>query len=285
MGKYIIILIILAAMLSSCEKSSFEIPNYDTQIVVDGKIEQNQAPIIFLTYSAAYFSDIDSASLRKLVATRAKVTIDDGTHSEVLTLRPNKEYFPPYYYTGIEIKGEVGKTYSLTVELEGKTLTAETTIPEPVKLDSVWFEIQDSDTTGFIYLKFKDNADEKNYYRTYTRNLNESEKFVPTYVANYDDRLFNGEEIEVALYKGNLNPLLREDPLYFKTNQVITLKACSIDKASFDFWYTMDQEMARAGNPFASSNIKVKSNIVGGLGIWAGYGVSYYDVVTKEAAE
>ena len=75
--NYLYILIIVTIALgSSCNNDlNIDIPEQDDKIVIDGWIEQNKKATVFLTANAPYFSSIDSASLRSLVLTRAKVTM------------------------------------------------------------------------------------------------------------------------------------------------------------------------------------------------------------------
>ena len=70
----------------------------DDLIVVDGVIEQGRQARVFVTRNAPYFSSIDSAGLRDLVLSRAKVTLTDGDQSEILILRRDNRFFPPFYY-------------------------------------------------------------------------------------------------------------------------------------------------------------------------------------------
>lgn len=280
---YIIFLILFVqGMMLSCEDYELNLPDYKSKIVVDGWIEQNHSARVILTLSAAYFSEIDSLSLRNLVITRAKVTVSDGENEEVLTLRPNNAYFPPYVYEGSRIKGEPGKTYFLEVVYAGQVITASTTIPEPVYLDSVWFQLDEGmDSLGFIWAHFKDDGNEKNYYRLLTKRKNIDARYIPVFIPNFDDKFFNGESMDFAIYKGSENPLVRDDVIHFTLGDTILLKVNAIDKITYDFWMSAQQEAINAGNPLASSNAKLVTNIDDGLGIWAGYGVSNYQVVAE----
>jgi Domain of unknown function (DUF4249) len=280
-GVYIIL--ILSLFTFSCSDFELDLPEYESKIVVDGWIEQDQSAKVILTLSAAYFSEIDSIALRKLVVTRAKVTVSDGETDEILTLRPNDKYFPPYVYEGTIIKGEPGKTYNLEVVYSNQVLTASTTIPEPVYLDSVWFELDEGkDSLGFIWAYFRDNPANKDFYRLLTKRKNIDKHFIPVFIPNFDDKLFNGEEMEFAIYKGRENPLVRDDVIHFTLGDTILLKVNSIDEMTYDFWMSVQQEVFNAGNPLASSNAELVTNINGGLGIWGGYGVSTYQIIAKE---
>ncbi len=272
----------ILVILGSCIEPDFVVDDYQSQIVVDGWIEQGKFPQVLLTLSAPYFSEIDSVSLRNYSLTRAKVTISDGEITEVLTLKPNDAYFPPYMYVGTSLKGAIGKSYTLTVEYAGITAVATTTIPEPVKIDSLWFARDEGkDSMGFIWIQFTDKPQQKNYYRTLTQIKNSDSKYIPNYFPNWNDDYFDGQKVKISLFRGNKASTDKTDQIYYLVGDTISLKFTAIDKASYDFWSSFQKEIVNTGNPFASTNARVKSNIINGLGIWCGYGSSYYQVIAR----
>src|SRR4051812_10648180 len=136
--RNVILIISWCFLFAQCTPDpSFHIQPYEPKLVIDGSIEQNDFPRVTLSYSDSYFVDIDSTSIRQLLATTAKVTVSDGVQDEVLTLKRNNNFFPPYVYQGTSLKGQVGKIYKLKVEIKGETYTAQTTIPPPVKFDKL----------------------------------------------------------------------------------------------------------------------------------------------------
>jgi hypothetical protein len=57
------------------------------------------------------------------------------------------------------------------------------------------------------------------------------------------------------------------------------LKLCTIDKATYDFWRTIEFVYVNAGNPFATPT-RVLSNISNnGLGYFGGYAAQFRTVV------
>ena len=256
----------------SCQKEiQLDIPAMPPEIVVDGWIENGDYPYVILTRTSQYFSQIDSTTLRTLVLTRAKVTVTDSTNTEILTLVRNDDYFPPYLYRGTSLKGIIGKKYYLTVEYAGMVVTAETTIPKPVMLDSLWFELnQGSDSLGTIKGFFTDNGNEKNYYKSFTRIIGKNTRFVPTLVSNFDDKYFNGEQLEFTLNRGLDTYLRPNNQIYFELGDSILLKVSTLDRDAFSFWLSYEDEIIN------------ELNINGGLGIWAGYGSTNYLLVAKK---
>jgi hypothetical protein len=208
--------------------------------------------------------------------------VSDGTESEILTLTKDTNYFPPYIYRGNSLKGKTGSTYRLLIEDEIDTIFASTTIPMPASVDSIWFEKnQNSDSMGLVKGIFTDDLKYKNYYKTFYRIKNQNKKFIPTLVSDYDDFYFNGQKFTFSLRKGPESFLKPYNDIYFKKNDTIVIKISSIDKASYDFWITYQNEVVNSGNPFAANHNNIKSNIVGGFGIWCGYGSRYYSVIAK----
>lgn len=277
MNRLIIPAIVLLIAIS-CQEDNFKEPNYNSKIVVDGWIEQGQPAKVLLTLSAPYFSEIDSVSIRNLLITRAKVSVSDGLEEEVLTLRKNSDYFPPYIYESTFIKGVVGRTYALKVEYSGKVITSSTQIPEPQKLDSMWFNLaSDNDTSGNIVIRFTDKNGEDNYYRVLSRTGIKTEKYDPTFLPNIDGRLIDGQTVSLSVSRQKKGKAAN-----YRLNDTVSIKLCTMNLEAFNFWRSLNQEQFNSQNPFASSVLHVESNIDGGIGIWAGYGISNYRIVCKK---
>ncbi|TAJ12250.1 DUF4249 domain-containing protein [Marinilabiliaceae bacterium JC017] len=250
---------------------------YQQKIVVDGWIENDLNAHVNLTYSSPYTGATDSAALRKLVISTAKVTLFDGTNTEVLILRRDETLFPPVFYQSHTIKGEIGKTYELTVYLHGDTITASTTIPEPPEMTKLWLEPDaEADTMGVLKVDFTDPIETVDFYRFETKERSSEEGFRPVWLPNYSDKTFNGEQVLLTLYKGKDNPLASKQEFLFHLNKPLTVKVSRIDEGAFEFWDSYEDEVLNGKNPFASSNRSVKHNVEGALGIWCGYGAYYY---------
>jgi hypothetical protein len=278
------VLVGLLAFMSCDTEPELGFLAYEPKLVIDGWIEQDNYPKVILTSSMSYFDALDSATVRKLVITTAKVTVSDGVTEEVLTLEKDEDYFPPYVYTGTEFRGEVGKIYTLTVQVKGEKYSATTTIPPVAEFDDLWYEsIPEKDTLGYIYGRFTDDPSVANYYRVFTQRENKDTRFIPVYLSAIGDQSFNGKSFTFSLLRGPDNFTNVVDDLYFKKGDTVRVKFCTMDKAHFDFWRTLERELYVVGNPFASSGNEILSNIdnKNALGVWGGYGVKYYKVVAQ----
>ncbi len=273
---------IMLFFLSACENElKFDIKEHESTLVVEGWIDQNSGPQILLTLSAPYFSEIDSSSLRNFAVTTAKVSVFSSNSIEVLTLKPNSQYFPPLLYRGFDLKGETDTEYKLEIKYRGKTYTSSTRIPNLVKPDSVWFERNETDTAGIIWVKISDNPNEKNYYRLLTKVKNKDARFIPAFNSIFSDEQFNGKTLNIPVSKGNTSILDIENSRLFSVGDTIVLRFCSLEKAHYDFWNTIGTQAITSSNPYSVSNVDVPSNIEGGIGIWGGYAVSYDTIIAK----
>lgn len=278
--------IIFLIFLMSCEKEiTVDLPKPDSKIVIEGAIEQDQYPWVFISRTAAYFAPFDSAILFNMIVKNATIVVSDGLVYDTLTPTIDPYTFPFFKYVGNKIKGQVGKQYFLTVIVDGKIYTAKTTIPNPVPLDSLTFKPEKNiDTLGYIWLYLKDPDTLGNYYRAFTKVLGKDSVFLHPYPSVTDDKFFNGKPAEYQLYRGR-NPLedyryndqgLDSNGIarwYFKRGETVVVKIAQIDADHYKFWYSMEQQFITDGNPFATPT-SVQTNIKGGaLGVWGGYGV------------
>lgn len=278
-----LVFLMSALHLISCEKDiHLDLPGHESILVVEGWIEQGTVPKVLLSLSAPFFTAIDSSNLRDFGVTTAKVTVrSDRGEEEILTLKPNAVFFPPFYYFGSEIKGQCGHSYSLEIVFRGRIYTSHTSIPELTAPDSTWFvKESENDTSGLIWLDFTDNPDEVNYYRTLTRRLTKDARFIPTFTSVFSDELFNGETLQISLSRGNTSILDVENDRFFHVGDTIILRFCSVDAWHYTFWNTLQNQIISSANPFASSHARVIGNIEGdAIGIWGGYAASYDTII------
>lgn len=286
------ILFIGICVLWACEKTIQVQPVQQVaKLVVEGRIESGEAPIIVLSSSLNYFSGIDSATLNNSYVHGAKITINNGTASYLL-----KEYTQPvtagynfYYYTNDQSNpsagfiGEFGKNYSLVIETGGQTYHSSTTIPLLTKkIDSLWWKKapNNADTTKVVLMsRVTDPPRLGNYIRYFTSVNNNG--FLAGLNSVFDDQIIDGKTYDIQVEQGvtKNEKLNTENYGFFKRGDTVIVKFCNIDKASFDFWRTWEFSYQSVGNPFSSPG-KVISNIDNsGLGSFCGYAVQYRGLI------
>ena len=280
MKKYIVFL--FALIITSCSKEDFsEQKNLESKIVVEGWIEEGDFANVLLSSSIPVTDVIDSTNVLNHVIRSAKITISDGENSEVLRVKNDKNRIPPFVYFGSTLKGEAGKEYSIKIEYLNRVVKAVTSIPKSVQLKSAaYIKKNPIDTTGYIFVKFDDPSAEKNYYQIATKIDGEEPIFVPSFYGNLDDKNFESSSISVQINRGVLLfPKTKFTP-YFADGDLIYVKLRTQTKEALDFWNSWQNEIVNSKNPIYPSNTSLKSNIKGGIGIWAGYGQSTIIVKT-----
>lgn len=280
MKKYLLFL--FGGLMISCSNDNFsEEKSIESKIVVEGWIEEGDYANVLLSRSIPVTEVIDSTNVLNHVIRSAKITISDGENSEVLRVKNDKNRIPPFVYFGSTLKGEAGKEYSIKIEYLNRVVEAVTTIPKSVQLKSAeYIKKNATDTTGYVFVKFDDPAGEKNYYQIATKIDKEEPIFVPSFYGNLDDKNFESSSVSVQINRGILLfPKTKFTP-YFADGDLIHVKLRTQTKEALDFWNSWQNEIVNSKNPIYPSNTSLKSNIKGGIGIWAGYGQSTIIVKT-----
>ena len=278
----------------SCEKTiNFEPHDAEPLLVVEATIESGQPPLVILSNSLDYFSKISPDILANSFVRNADVFVSDGTITHKLKeyAYPNVAGYTLYYYTidsanlSNAIIGKFNTNYQLRIVTNGKEYTAATTIPPLAKqIDSLWWKpAPDNPDTNKVVLmsRVTDPPGLGNYIRYFTR-VNDG-MFLPGIASVFDDQIVDGTTYELQVEQGvnrNLD-IDFEEYSFFNRGDTITVKFTNIDKATFDFWRTMEFSYSSIGNPF-SSPTKVLGNVKNALGYFGGYAVQYKSLIVPK---
>jgi len=309
--KRLPLFIITAAVLISCEKEiTVELPTTPSKVVVEGVIETGQVPIVLLSRTQSFFEPTTISGLASLYITSATVIVSDGIVTDTLdqvcsSQLTEDQLIAAAAATGISVDllrqinicawtdlggtmvGMEGRSYSLTVITDGRTLTSTTKVPFGIPLDSVWFKLADQrpddDTLGFLWGTISDPDTAGNAYRWMAKRINagsdgdaKDASFVAPLFSTFDDRYVNGLRFDFAYNRGKVafssaDDDNNEESGYFKMGDTVVVKFSSIGLPENRFYESFSNNVTSQGDMF-SSPANVMSNINGGLGVWAGYG-------------
>jgi len=311
-GIYILIVLVITLFTSSCEKDiTVDLPTTEARLVIEGVIEQGQPPYLILTRTESFFDPTDANSISQIFVHGAQVTVDDGSIQFPLTELcsdqiPDSLIPVVAELLGVSIEileainycayttldpmafGEIGKSYSLTVNAEGKTATATTKIHEPIALDSVWFKLKDpneNDSLGYAWANLTDPDTVGNAYRWFAQRINHYSNgeqkdayAIPPFGSVFSDQFINGLSFEFFYFRGQISNSDKTDDNndeanLYKVGDTIAIKFVTIGLAEEAFYSSFEDQVINTGNPFANPS-NVQTNVEGGLGIWAGYGVT-----------
>jgi len=302
--------LLLLFLTVACEKEiKVDLPPAEAKLVVEGRIEQDQMAYVILTNSTGFFEPTDLTSLEGLFVHDARVTVtvdgipfvlpetclnelEPGLRSviaEMLGLNLDNNPINYCVYINPILIGQPDKTYLLEIETGDETYEAETKIPNPVALDSLWYEPAVGNSLGFVWAQISDPDTIGNAYRWFARRINpgadgndKDSRYIPPFGSAFQDKFINGQTFSFGFQRGeadNEAELPPEERGYFKTGDTIVIKFTSIDQPHYQFLRIFETEVFNNGNPFAAPT-SIPSNIEGGaLGIWGGYGAAYDTIV------
>jgi hypothetical protein len=253
---------LLGAASLSCQKViSVDLNNANPQVVAEAIVTDGPGPYtVTLTKSGDYFTP----SLYFPPVTGAFVTI---ASSAGLT-DSLKESAPGIYRTSV-LHGSQGSTYTLRVVAGGKEYDAQSTMPARVAIDTLaalHARESDGDQVYNLYVFFKDPPEPGNYYRL---NLRVSVPISPDSIDGrryhlYSDKLTNGNESVVRIRLRN----------YFSPGDTVWVDLLSIDKASYDYFNTLNNILTSDRSPTSLAPANPNTNLTNGaLGYFTAYTV------------
>ncbi|TCJ19039.1 DUF4249 domain-containing protein [Flaviaesturariibacter flavus] len=292
--KHLFFLLLGATLLAGCEKNvDFPLQDAAPKLVVEATIENGQPPLVFLTRSLHYFSTFSPELLANSFVHGATVEISNGTGTYRLreyTVRADTtNYFVSFYTVdssslGNILLGQLQTDYSLRIIADGEEYTAQTRIPAITKrIDSLWWRPHPRDSSdGKVQImgKVTDPPGYGDYGRYWTRR--NSEPYWPGRNSVFDDLVVDGTTYTLPIDPGiDRNSSDGFEERAFRIGDTMTVKLANIDRATYDFWRTMEYTYQSVGNPF-SSPTRVLSNISNGaLGYFGGYAAQYRTIIIR----
>jgi hypothetical protein len=291
--------------IQACEEP-FDPPFIEdrNELVVEAYIEWSPSngipPWVMLSRSFPFINEIGPDFISELYVRDAKVSINDGngfTDLRLLCLSEIPENLRDllleqfgldsflidiciYIDLDRKLTIEHGRMYQLEIEWDGRLFEAETSIPRPVPLDSLYAiptpDVK-ADSLAQLVLKLSDPAG-PDFYRYFT-SVN-GEPLIPPISSVTDDGVFDGQSFEVTILKAE--PRGTEfDPAtfgFFKRGESVLLKWCTISEENFNFWETLEFSRNNQG-PFSSYTlVDYNINGDGGIGIFGGQSCFYYEI-------
>jgi len=261
MRRYINILITIltfSLLFSSCQKViQLKLNTSPSQLVIQGDIYDQPGPyIINITKSVSF----DQPNVYPAV-TGASVTISDNVgNSELLA-----EKSPGNYLTA-STEGVPGRTYHLSVIIDGQTYNASSTMPYPVSIDSIYYTKSFFGKNKILTVKFLDPADSINYYRLVEFIDNEQQSAFS--IAS--DRLFQGSPIIFTF------PAQDNNDNNLMSGEQINVWLESIDANVYEYFRTARRDGSQSTSPanpvsnisngvlgyFSASSVRKASSIV-----------------------
>lgn len=278
-------LLFVIILVTACRKEiKVILPEYTQKLVVEASVETGQPSQVLISFTAPYFGNADLSNPYQFFVKGAFVTVSDGMVIDTL-----KELLVSNFpiYIGTKLLGQVGKNYQLTMLINDKTYTANTSINQPIALDSLFFKWE-KDTLGFCWAHLTDPSGLGNCYRWFAKRKTKDAFFVAPFASAFEDKFVDGKGFDFA-YERPAQPNAQQandaDLIkgYYRVGDTIVVKFCTIGYNEYTFWRSYYANKSSNGNPF-SAPANLQSTITGGdvIGSFVGYSPSFDTLVVKK---
>lgn len=254
--KIFFFILLAYALTTSCtEEISLDLNDQEEfqRLVVEGWFtNQAEAQTIELTLTSDYFANEEAPR-----ATGAKVSVTDGSQTFDFT-----ETSAGIYQTAPDVKGEIGKTYTLQIEYAGEFYEASSTMKRISEIDSLQYVMDEEyaedepDETDIYYLLMyvQEPPGKGDFYmwETFVNGVNKTDTL--------DNVWFESDEF----VDGNYINGLEMDNVYFAMGDTVRLQMRGIPEETLDFFVAVMLETVWRGGPFDGPPANIPSNVSNG---------------------
>lgn len=248
---------LLLLAMSSCQKViQIDLNSEDPKYVIEGNISDAAGPAVVKISRSVNFDQTNNFP----TVNNAQVVLSDnaGQRDTLLQTAPGE-------YQATTIQGVPGRTYSLSVNVDGKQFTSSSTMPYPTKLDTIDvlnFGFGGPDQKALIPV-YKDSAGIVNYYRFVVYKNTERQ----------DDIHINDDQFA--------DGLVAQQPLFgraeYKSGDEVTIAMQGIDYGAYLYFYSLLQNTSGGATP-----ANPVSNIQGGaLGYFSAHCISAKTIIIQ----
>lgn len=237
--KYYVITAIVTLGIASCTKViDLKLGNNTGQLVIEGNVTDSGDFVVKLSRNVPF---TNTNTYPAVPGATVMVTDDHGDNLNLTEKQPGTYTFGRFF----GIFGVSGKTYNLSVQTNGSTYTATSTLPQKVQMDSITAsnsQFTSKDKQKGITVYFQDPADQVNQYRfvMYVNNVQVKNVFA------YDDDFTNGRYVSFQLLENDIN-------IY--SGDTVRVEMQCIDKPMYTYWFTLMQQQGDSpGGAVAPSN-------------------------------
>lgn len=208
----------------------------------------------------------------------ASVTVTDN-HNNIISFEETED---GRYMAPADFKGVPGRTYSLSVQVDGRLLTSQSTMPDSLEISNVRLEHIDEDNDymqeGFyLYGTLNSDDPKSNYFKSevYVNGIRRQKTAHDLQI--FDDKLF-GSLGDVEGTFGHW-PSDTDNPL--EQNDRLTIRLYALDKPAYDYLKALN-DTPMQGGMYGRNPANVPSNIHGGVGIFHAAAYTTSEAVTVD---
>lgn len=234
--KYIITLLSITLLISSCEKViDVDLKDAEAELVIEAVLQEGKNEfVVSISKTAPYFDNtqseiIDDAMVTLKIGNETIVdipSIGNGHYANTITATTDTEY-------------------QLEVELDGLIYTANSYLPEVVLIDSVYAVFEEGfgpRESGYtVYVKYTDPAVVSNYYRL-QHSLNGAYQNKAEDLQVMNDNRNDGNQVRI--------PLMMKT---FQKGDLVKIELIHFDEGSYDYFNSLGDIIGSGRGPNSGS--------------------------------
>ncbi len=276
--KNIILLLSAIALFSSCEKTiDLDLKQSEQNIVIEGQVTNRMGyQYVRVTRTAGFY---DNGATPRV--TNATVSVKDDLGNEFLfSHNPGNDADSTGYYLPIvNFMGEAGRTYILTVNLDGEIYTAQDKLFTVSGIDSLSYRINEDEKNDpnraskfyEVLLFTTEPKGEENYY-LFKFFRNDSLKVYNDNEIYFSDDKLLGEQIDGL-----------GSPVYYAVNDIARIEMYSISRAGYIYYVDLQSLLNNDGGLFSQPPSNSRNNLSNGaLGFFQASSVDVKTIVIEE---
>ena len=249
----------IPVILCSCEEVIVvNLKNESPKVVIESFITNADNPfIVKITQSQGFFNQSNFSTVKNAVV-----------QLQYLSVKENLIEKGGGYYISPNTKGIPGRSYTLNVTSAGETFGATVEIPNPVPIDTVYFQpgLFRSDSLN-VFVGFRDPAVTANYYRI---RLFRNRRYAVNDYFLMTDAFSDGEKMVAPIYYR-----------YFAPGDTVTVELLNLERNTWRYFKGMSESIQQGVNSQAPGN--PPTNLTGGaLGIFGAWSFSSYRVIVPK---
>ncbi len=252
-------------LLFGCEKViDVDLNEANPEVVIEANLSNSiSSAEVLLTKTGSYFGDTPIEDI-----TGAVVLIENEFGSRVVL-----DEVEAGVYRADRILFQEDVTYQLFVDVDGEKFESSSKLNSVVLIDSITYYFDEGfaflDAGYIVKIYFVDPPEKNNYYRVKIFE-NDTLKNETEDLIIFDDRLIDGQSLEVIL-RG----------IIFEPDDTVSIQLISLDEGAYEYFHTF-QELINV-NPGSAAPANPTSNISNGaLGYFSAWSVDEETVIIKE---
>jgi hypothetical protein len=258
--RVIIYICLLVVFLSSCdEPTRLDVKQTPSRIVIEGLVTDRPGlQYVKVTRSVAFYT---SGKSPRVENASVQVSDDEGGQVQFMNNPHNHPDSAGIYVPDTKFVGEIGKTYTLTVDVDGETYEGSDALVRVIDIDSLAFrenanQKKDPKEAGKFYevlMYAHEPQNEDNYYLFKFFRNDSLKLYNPTDIYYSDDNLL----------AGNINGV--SSPVYFGREDRARIEVYSLTRRGYVFYNDLSTILNNdGGGMFGPVPASPRSNLSNG---------------------